>query len=170
MIEQGRVAKARLPLVKMAALGVLAGAFIAFGAMFYTLVVTGSDLGFGPSRLLGSAAFSLGLILVLVGGAELFTGNNLIVMAWAERKVSTAELLRNWAVVYLANFVGALGSVALFYLAGMLDINGGAVGETAAEMTQRGPRARIIEIAGCGHAPALMDEHQIGLVRDWLMT
>ena len=118
LIEAGGVAKARLPLVKMAALGVLAGAFIAFGAMFYTLVVTGSDLGFGPGRLLGGVAFSLGLILVLVGGAELFTGNNLIVMAWAERKVGTAELLRNWAVVYLANFAGALGSVALFYLAG----------------------------------------------------
>ena len=132
LIEAGGVAKARLPLVKMAALGVLAGAFIAFGAMFYTLVVTGSNLGFGPGRLLGSAAFSLGLILVLVGGAELFTGNNLIVMAWAERKVSTAELLRNWAVVYLANFAGALGSVALFYLAGVLDMNGGAVGEIAA--------------------------------------
>jgi formate/nitrite transporter len=132
LIEAGGVAKARLPLLKMAALGVLAGAFIAFGAMFYTLVVTGSDLGFGPGRLLGGVAFSLGLILVLVGGAELFTGNNLIVMAWAERKVSTAELLRNWAVVYLANFAGALGSVALFYLAGVLDMNGGAVGETAA--------------------------------------
>ncbi len=132
LIEAGGVAKARLPLVKLAALGVLAGAFIAFGAMFYTLVVTGSDLGFGPGRLLGGVAFSLGLILVLVGGAELFTGNNLIVMAWAERKVSTAELLRNWVVVYLANFAGALGSVALFYLAGVLDMNGGAVGETAA--------------------------------------
>ncbi len=136
LIEAGGVAKARLPLVKMAALGVLAGAFIAFGAMFYTLVVTGSDLGFGPGRLLGGAAFSLGLILVLVGGAELFTGNNLIVLAWAERKVSTAELLRNWAVVYLANFAGALGSVVLFYLAGVLDMNGGAVGETAAGIAQ----------------------------------
>jgi len=132
LIESGGVAKAELPLLKMATLGVLAGAFIAFGAMFYTLVLTGSGLGFGPGRLLGGVAFSLGLILVLVGGAELFTGNNLIVMAWAERKVSTAALLRNWAVVYLANLVGALGSVALFYLAGALDISNGAVGEVAA--------------------------------------
>ncbi len=136
MIEKGGVAKVRLPLPKMAALGALAGAFISFGAMFYTLVMTGSELGFGPARLLGGAAFSLGLILVLVGGAELFTGNNLIVMAWAERKVTTAELLRNWVVVYLANFAGALGSVALFYLAGLLDMNGGAVGETAAAITR----------------------------------
>jgi formate/nitrite transporter len=82
--------------------------------------------------MLGGVAFSLGLILVLIGGAELFTGNNLIVMAWADRKVTTAELLRNWVVVYFANFAGALGSVALFYLAGALDMNGGAVGETAA--------------------------------------
>ncbi len=131
-IETGGVAKVHLPLPKMAALGVLAGAFISFGAMFYTLAVTGSDLGFGPGRILGGAAFSLGLILVLIGGAELFTGNNLIVMAWADRKVTTAELLRNWVVVYFANFAGALGSVALFYLAGALDMNGGAVGETAA--------------------------------------
>ncbi len=136
MIETGGVAKVRLPLLKMAALGGLAGAFISFGAMFYTLVVTGSDLGFGPGRLLGGAAFSLGLILVLVGGAELFTGNNLIVMAWAERKVTTAELLRNWVVVYLANFAGALGGVALFYLAGLLDMNDGAVGETAAAIAR----------------------------------
>jgi len=132
LIEQGGVAKVRLPLVRMAALGVLAGAFISFGAMFYTLAVTGSDLGFGPGRLLGGAAFSLGLILVLVGGGELFTGNNLIVMAWAERKVTTVELLRNWVVVYLANFAGALGSVALFYLAGLLDMHDGAVRATAA--------------------------------------
>jgi formate/nitrite transporter len=136
MIEKGGVAKVRLPLLKMTALGVLAGAFISFGAMFYTLVVTGSDLGFGPGRLLGGVAFSLGLILVLVGGAELFTGNNLIVMAWAERKVTTAELLRNWGVVYLANFAGALGGVALFYLAGLLDMNDGAVGETAAAIAR----------------------------------
>ncbi len=136
MIERGGVAKVRLPLLKMAALGALAGAFISFGAMFYTLVMTGSDLGFGPGRLLGGAAFSLGLILVLVGGAELFTGNNLIVMAWADRKVTTAELLRNWAVVYVANFAGALVGVALFYLAGLLDMNDGAVGETAAAIAQ----------------------------------
>ncbi len=136
LIEAGGVAKARLPLLKMATLGVLAGAFISFGAMFYTLAATGSDLGFGPARLLGGVAFSLGLILVVVGGAELFTGNNLIVMAWAERKVTTVQLLRNWAVVYLANFLGALGSVALFYLAGALDMSGGAVGQTAARIAQ----------------------------------
>jgi formate/nitrite transporter len=104
--------------------------------MFYTLTITGGDLGFGPSRLLGGVAFSLGLILVLVGGAELFTGNNLIVMAWAERKVTSRQLLRNWVLVYLANFVGALGTVALFYLAGALELSGGAVGQTAARIAE----------------------------------
>lgn len=73
----------------------LAGAFITFGGMSYTVVVTGSELGLGPTRLLGGLAFSLGLILVVIGGAELFTGNNLIAMAWAERRVTTRRLLRN---------------------------------------------------------------------------
>ena len=135
-IESGGVAKANMPALKTATLGILAGAFISFGAMFYTLVITGSGLGFGPVRLLGGMAFSLGLILVLIGGAELFTGNNLIVMAWAERKVTTAQLLRNWGLVYLANFAGALGSVALFTLAGALELNGGAVGQTAARIAE----------------------------------
>jgi len=136
LIERGGVTKVRLAPVQTATLGILAGAFIAFGAMFYTLTITGSDLGFGPSRLLGGVAFSLGLILVLVGGAELFTGNNLIVMAWAERKVTSWQLLRNWVLVYLANFVGALGAVALFYLAGALDLSAGAVGQTAARIAE----------------------------------
>jgi formate transporter len=136
LVEQGGVAKVRLSAVQTATLGALAGAFIAFGAMFYTLTITGADLGFGPARLLGGVAFSLGLILVLVGGAELFTGNNLIVMAWAERKVTSRQLLRNWGLVYVANFVGALGAVALFYLAGALDLSGGAVGQTAARIAE----------------------------------
>ncbi len=131
-MESGGIAKAKMPLLKTVTLAVLAGAFISFGAMFYTLVITGSGMGFGPTRLLGGLAFSLGLVLVLIGGAELFTGNNLIVMAWAERKITSAELLRNWVLVYAGNFVGALGTVALFYLAGGLDLNGGALGETAA--------------------------------------
>jgi formate/nitrite transporter len=136
LVERGGVAKVALAPIQTATLGILGGAFISFGAMFYTLTITGGDLGFGPSRLLGGVAFSLGLILVLVGGAELFTGNNLIVMAWAERKVTSRQLLRNWVLVYLANFVGALGTVALFYLAGALELSGGAVGQTAARIAE----------------------------------
>jgi len=132
LVETAGVRKAGLPLPELVTLGILAGAFIAFGGMFYTHTITGQELGFGPGRLLGGVAFSLGLVLVVVGGAELFTGNNLIVMAWADRKVTTAALLRNWVVVYAANFAGALGSVVLVHLSGILDNAGGALGDTAA--------------------------------------
>ncbi len=131
LVEAIGVRKARLPLVQTVVLGVLGGAFIAFGATLYTAVVTGSTLGFGPTRLLGGAAFSLGLMLVIVAGAELFTGNNLIVMAWAGGKVTTAQLLRNWAIVYIANFAGALGTAGLIWLADGLSVGGDAVLATA---------------------------------------
>lgn len=131
LVENIGVKKAVLPATPTITLGLLAGAYIAFGAMFYTLVMTDPNLGFGPSRLLGGIAFSLGLVLVVVGGAELFTGNNLIVMAWVDRKVSTTQLLRNWSLVYIANFIGAIGSAILIYLSGVLAINSDAVAETA---------------------------------------
>jgi formate/nitrite transporter len=131
LVEQVGVKKATLPAVQTLALGVLAGAFIAFGAMYFTLVMTGSELGFGPSRLLGGLAFSLGLILVVVGGAELFTGNNLIVMAWAERKVTSLQLARNWSLVYVANLIGSLGSALMVFWSGALSLGDGAVAETA---------------------------------------
>jgi formate transporter len=130
-VEAAGVAKARLPLIPTFTLAILAGGFIAFGAMFYTLSVTGSDLGFGPTRVLGGVVFSLGLILVIVGGAELFTGNNLIVMAWASGDVSLLSLLRNWVLVYAGNMVGSLGAVALVALSGTLFIGGGEVAVTA---------------------------------------
>lgn len=114
------VAKAALPALPTFTLGVLAGAFIAFGAMTFTLAVTGSGLGFGPTRLLGGLAFSLGLILVVLGGAELFTGNNLIVMAWAQKEVSTRALLRNWSLVYAGNLVGSLATAAMVHASGIL--------------------------------------------------
>jgi formate transporter len=125
------VSKASLPVLSTLVLGVLAGAFIAFGAMFFTLVVTDSGLGFGPQRLLGGVAFSLGLILVVIGGAELFTGNNLIVMAWAERKVSTRRLLRNWVLVYIGNFIGAVMTAVAVVQSGVLEAGDGAVQRTA---------------------------------------
>lgn len=106
-IEQAGITKAALPLEKLFMLGALAGAFIAFGAAFYALTITGSTFGFGPARLLGGVAFTLGLVLVVIAGAELFTGNNLIVMAWSDGDVSTASVLRNWGVSYVANAAGA---------------------------------------------------------------
>lgn len=127
-IESLGVAKARLSLPQTAMLGVLAGAFIGLGALYYTLVVADSGFGFAATRVLGGAVFSLGLILVVVGGAELFTGNNLMVMAWADGRITAGELLRNWVVVYVANAVGAVGLAATVYLANHGAMNGGAVG------------------------------------------
>ncbi len=132
LVEKGGVRKAQLPALQILILGMLGGAFIAFGAMAYTVVITGSTLGFGPTRLMGGVAFSLGLILVLIGGAELFTGNTLIVMAWASRRISLVQLLRNWALTLFANAIGAFGCVALVYLSGVLTLNEGAVARTAA--------------------------------------
>ena len=136
LVEQVGVKKATLPLVETLALGLLAGAFIAFGAMFCTLVMTGNPLGFGPGRLLGGLAFSLGLILVVVGGAELFTGNTLVVMAWAARQITTGQLARNWMLVYAANLIGALGTAFMVLWSGTLELGGGAVAETAVTIAQ----------------------------------
>lgn len=126
-IEDAGVAKARLGLVPLLTLGMLAGAFISFGALFHLAVLGGADASYGPVRLAAGLAFSLGLVLVLVGGAELFTGNTLIVMAWVDGLVGSAALLRNWAWVYLANLVGALGICALAWAAGLHHAAPGAV-------------------------------------------
>jgi formate transporter len=129
--EVGRL-KAGMSAANTFALAVLAGAFIAMGAIFATTVTAGGGaLPYGISRLLGGVAFSLGLILVVVAGAELFTGNNLIVMAWAGRKVSTTRLLRNWAIVYAGNFVGAIGTAGILYVGKQYTFGKGAVGEQA---------------------------------------
>ncbi len=126
------VSKAGLDGFSTFMLAVLAGAFIALGAVFATTVGAGSgSLPWGVGRLLVGTVFSLGLILVVVGGAELFTGNNLIVMAWAARKVPTGRLLRNWGIVYVGNFVGSLGTAALVFAAGHHGFGGGAAGATA---------------------------------------
>lgn len=124
------VAKARLPLTSLFLLGVLAGAFIGLGALMFTLVASDASLGFAAQRLLGGLVFSLGLLLVVVAGAELFTGNNLIAMAWASGLVSSGEVLRNWAWVALANLVGAAGLALLVWLSGHAALNQGAVGRT----------------------------------------
>jgi formate/nitrite transporter len=130
-VENIGVTKARLPLLTVATLGVLAGGFIGLGALYFTLVTSDSSLSFAASRLLGGVTFSLGLILVVVAGAELFTGNNLLVMAWASKHITTSELVRNWLIVYLANFVGALGLVLLVFLSDHWQMGNGAVGANA---------------------------------------
>ena len=116
----------------MFALAILAGAFIALGALFYTVTMTTGNEGavpFGLLRLAGGVTFSLGLMLVLVGGAELFTGNNLIAMAWASGRVTTRQVMRNWGWVYLGNLVGAVGTAVLVWLADVHNMSDGAVGE-----------------------------------------
>ena len=129
-IEMLGVTKARSDTLSLLVLAVLAGAFIALGALFFTVVVTRSALGFGVSRLVGGVAFSLGLILVIIGGAELFTGNNLVAMAWASRRITSAELLRNWVLVYVGNAIGALGTVGLVLIGRGAEFGDGAVRET----------------------------------------
>jgi formate/nitrite transporter len=125
------VVKARMPLLSLSMLGVLAGAFIGLGALMFTLVASDASLGFAAARLLGGLAFSLGLLLVTVAGAELFTGNNMLAMAWASGCVNTRQVLRNWTVVCASNFVGAAGLALLVWLSGHAGMNGGAVGTTA---------------------------------------
>lgn len=130
-VETVGVKKANLDAVSLLALSVLAGAFIALGANFATIVWTDNGLGYGLSRLAGALVFTLGLILVVVGGAELFTGNNLLVMAWASHKVPTRLLLRNWTLVYIGNFIGALATAVGFYLSRQWAFDSYQVGVTA---------------------------------------
>ena len=127
------VQKTRLDFLSLVALAVLAGAFIGLGAMFATTVLAGAEgvLPFGVSRLLSGVVFCLGLILVVVGGAELFTGNNLMVMAWAAGKVSPREMLRAWAIVYVGNFIGAVGTAGIVFLSGQYLSGKGSVAGVA---------------------------------------
>lgn len=138
------VRKAEMPFLKMFMLSVLAGAFISLGAIFATTVSAGvivitpaegaastAALPFGVTRLLSGLVFCLGLILVVVGGAELFTGNNLIVMAWASGKVTAGAVLRNWTLVYVGNFVGAAGTAVLMFFTRQYTFGGNLVGIAA---------------------------------------
>ena len=125
------VSKAKMPLLQIMVLSLMAGAFISFGAMYYTVVMTQPSAAYGASKMLGGIAFSLGFILVVIAGGELFTGNNLIVMAWAKGRVTFRSVMRNWSLVYLGNTVGALITVYLVYVSGFLDGAHHAVGVTA---------------------------------------
>jgi formate transporter len=135
-VERLGVAKARADTLTFFILAVLAGAFISIGALFFVVVVTDSALGYGVTRLLGGLSFSLGLILVVVAGAELFTGNNLIAMAWASRLIGTRDVLRSWVLAYVGNVAGCLGTVLLVAGSGVSSLGGGAVGKTAIALAQ----------------------------------
>jgi formate transporter len=139
------VRKAEMPAFTMLMLSILAGAFIALGAIFATTVAAGgmsvtdangavaysTGLPYGVTRLLSGLVFCLGLILVVVGGAELFTGNNLIVMAWASGKVTGRALLRNWAIVYAGNFIGSIATAVLMFFSRQYTFGSDSVGVTA---------------------------------------
>ena len=131
--EEVGIKKACMDVPSMFALAVLAGAFIALGAVMATIVTAGAGgvLPYGVTRLLAGLVFCLGLILVVVGGAELFTGNNLITMAWASRKITTGALIRNWVIVYAGNFVGAVATAVLLFLTRQYSFGGGVVGQAA---------------------------------------
>jgi formate/nitrite transporter len=131
--EATGVAKAAMDGMQLFVLAVLAGAFIGLGSMAATTLWTGTAgvVPFGIARMLGGLVFALGLILVVLGGAELFTGNNLMVMAWASRRITLGRLLRAWAIVFVGNLVGAVGTALLVFLAGHHLLADGAVGLTA---------------------------------------
>ena len=130
--EEVGVVKANYGPRRLLMLGILAGGFIALGAIFATTVSADSgSMPYGFTKLISGLVFSLGLILVIISGAELFTGNNLIVMAWASKKIATKKLLRNWIYVYVGNFIGAVGFAALLFFSGQYTFGGSAVGLTA---------------------------------------
>jgi formate/nitrite transporter len=129
-VSEVGVAKTRLPLLSLVMLGMLAGAFIGLGALFNVIALSDASIPMGARRIGGGIVFSLGLFLVLVAGAELFTGNNLLAMAWAERKVTTRQVLFNWVVVCASNFAGALVLATLVFLSGHPANDGGAVART----------------------------------------
>ena len=130
-VEQLGIAKAHTDSFSLLVLAVLAGAFISLGAIFFTVVITDARLGFGVNRLLGGLSFSLGLILVVIAGAELFTGNNLLAMAWASNLIGTGSLIRNWVLSYVGNVVGCLITVSLVLWSDIAMLGGGMVGESA---------------------------------------
>lgn len=130
-VEKAGIVKGNLDFLSMFILSIVAGAFIAFGAILYTYVIHDSSLSLGLTKLLGGLVFCLGLILVIVAGAELFTGNNLIVMAYVSRKISLQRLLRNWTIVFCGNLAGSLAMVFLLSQSGQWTEAGASVGVKA---------------------------------------
>lgn len=143
--EQTGVRRAQMDALTVFVLSVLAGAFISFGAIFATTVSAGSitigqagdaaamsaALPYGITRLLIGLVFSVGLIMVVVGGAELFTGNTLLIMAWASGKVTTRAVLMNWLIAFTGNCIGTIATAALVFLSTQYTFGNGAVGLVA---------------------------------------
>ena len=151
--------KANLPLIRLVVLGLLGGAFIAFGGMMSTLILYDSMkyVGYGIGKFISGIVFSLGLILVIIGGAELFTGNNLIIMSLLDKRISLSKLLRNWVVVYFCNFIGALLMVLLYYYSGLWKTNDFSLGAT------------IVSIANSKINISLGEAFCRGILCNWLV-
>jgi formate/nitrite transporter len=129
--------KAKLPIGKMLLLGILAGVYIGFGAHLATTVATGPCEWYGVKRLLVGASFTVGLMLVVIPGAELFTGNNLMTVALFSGRIGFGGLLRNWVVVYVGNLVGSvLLALIIAKYSGLLTESNGALGATAISIAQ----------------------------------
>ncbi len=129
-VESIGITKSQMPIHQLMLLGILAGAYIGFGAMFYTIVKSDSGLGFAVSQLLAGLVFSLGLILVSISGAELFTGNNLLLLAWSKKKITAMSVVKNWTLIIFANLIGALVLAFIVYWSGHTDMNHGKIAET----------------------------------------
>lgn len=127
--ETVAVSKANMPFVKLFVLAMFAGGFVALGAAFFTVVMGDTEMSLAAQRALGGLCFCLGLELVLLCGAELFTGNALMVLGKASGKISWGGLARNWSIVWLGNFAGALAIAALIFLADLQGMGGGSVGD-----------------------------------------
>jgi formate/nitrite transporter len=149
--EEVGVRKASMDAPRTLALAVLAGAFIGMGGVFATVALTGTTAPpAGPARVLAGVAFSLGLVLVVVGGAELFTGNNLLVMAWAGGRIGAGRLVRSWVLVYVGNFVGAVATAGLVYLAGTYTQAGGSFGAVTISLAASKLRYGLVQAVALG--------------------
>jgi formate transporter len=130
-ISQIAAKKSGLDFFRLFLLAILAGIYIGFGGEFFTMVTHKSGLAYGMNSLVGGLVFSLGLILVVIAGAELFTGNTLMVMGFADGVIGASALLRSWAIAFAGNIVGALALVGVMYLSRQWSLDGNLVGARA---------------------------------------
>ncbi len=151
--------KTRVPLAKVFVLAILAGAYVGFGSYLYMLVTSDSSayVGRGLSTMIGGVVFSLGLILIILGGGELFTGNGLITTACLSGKARVVDLVKNWVTVYLGNFVGSILLVGLIFAAGSYLVFDGSVA------------ARALQVATSKANLGFIDALFRGILCNWLV-
>lgn len=130
-VEQIGITKGNLPFGKVSLLAILAGTFVSMGCMFYITITSDFKGGYGMMMLAGGFAFNLGLMLCVIAGAELFTGNSLLSIAWAQKKITLNQMFRNWTLVWLFNFVGSLIIVTVLYYTQAYAAGGNQVGARA---------------------------------------